>query len=34
MVRLHGGSEGGTELLPDIHDFENPVAMVTIIRTR
>ena len=34
VVRIHAGIEGGVDLLPEIHGFESPVAMVTIIRTR
>ncbi len=34
VVRMHAGIEGGVDLLPEVHGFDSPVAMIAITRTR
>ena len=34
FIHVHGGIHGGTDLVPALHDWRNPVASVTIGRIR
>jgi hypothetical protein len=33
VIHPHGGVEGGEDLLPEVHDWEDPVGRITITRT-
>jgi hypothetical protein len=33
VIHPHGGVEGGEDLLPEVHDWEDPVGRITITKT-